>query len=281
MAELAYLNGTFLPLAQAMVSVEDRGFQFGDGVYEVVRTYGGRPFELHAHLERLAASAEAIRLSLPEGGLPLLAALVQEGTRRAEFPETKVYIQVTRGSAPRDHAFPPQGRSTLVMTFRHMRSLDPALKSQGVDVICMEDPRWARCDIKSLNLLGNVLARQRAIEAGAFEALFIRGGAVTEGSVSNVVAVRQGTLFTAPLGPAILAGVTRQRVLDLARKEGIPVRGEALTVSQLRSADEVFLTGTTIEVLPVVHVDGAPIGNGTPGPVTGLLARCFDSMTRA
>lgn len=274
MPDLAYLNGAFLPLADAKVSVEDRGFQFGDGVYEVIRTYRGRPFELAAHLRRLDTSAQAIHLTMPES-LVRLTGLVEEGIRRAEFPETKIYIQVSRGVSPRDHAFPVGCVATLVMTFREMRPLDQALRDKGVAVMTTDELRWARCDVKSVNLLGNVLAKQRALEAGAFEALFIRDGVVTEGAVSNVMAVRRGELYTAPVGPTILAGVTRQVVLDLAQKEGVPVHEEALTLAQLQSAEEVFLTGTTMEVLPVVRLNANPVGKGIPGPVTLLLARRF------
>lgn len=277
MADLAYVNGEFLPLAEARVSIEDRGFQFGDGVYEVIRTYGGRPFHLKAHLDRLAVSAQAISLELPESAARL-ASLAEEGIRRAGFPETKVYLQVTRGVAPRDHAFPRNGRSTLVMTFRALQPMDPALRSKGVGVVTMDDLRWARCDIKSVNLLGNVLARQRALEAGAFEALFVRQGVITEGAVSNVMAVERGILYTAPTGPMILAGITRQVVLDLARAEGIAVREEALPLARVRSADEMFLTGTTVEVLPVVRIDGGAVGGGTPGPVTTRLGRQFQAV---
>ncbi len=278
MPDLAYVNGTFLPLADARVSIEDRGFQFGDGVYEVVRTYGGSPFHLHAHLDRLLASADAIRLAVPETPIRL-SELIAEGIRQAGFPETKVYLQVTRGVAPRDHAFPKTGTSTLVLTFRSLPPA-PGLHSQGVEVLTMDDIRWARCDIKSLNLLGNVLARQRAVEAGVFEALFVRQGLITEGSVSNVMAIVGGQLWTAPTGPMILAGVTRQFVLDLARGEGIAVREEALPLERFRGADEVFLTGTTVEILPVVKVDGGLIGGGIPGPVTRRLADRFRAATR-
>ncbi len=278
MPDLAYVNGVFGPLESATVSIEDRGFQFGDGVYEVIRSYGGRLFALDAHLDRLATSAEAIRLALP-APLDQLADLIQDGVKRAAWPETKVYLQVTRGVAPRDHVFPSNTRPTVVMTFRRMNPMDPAVRAKGVSAMTMEDLRWGRCDIKSLNLLGNVLARQHAVESGAFEALFVKQGLVTEGSVSNVMALHQGVLHTAPLGPSILAGVTRHQVLDLARKEGLSVAERALTVAQFRAATEVFLTGTTVEVLPVIRVDGEAVGSGAPGPVTSQLARRFQELT--
>ena len=279
MPNLAFVNTDFLPLAEATIPVEDRGFQFGDGAYEVVRTYGGRPFELDAHLDRLRVSAQALRIALPKEAREL-ARIVKEGIQRAAFSETKVYIQLTRGVAARDHAFPADTRPTLVMTFREFRTLDPAIRAKGVSVITMEDPRWSRCDIKSLNLLGNVLARQRAMEAGAFETLFVRDAIVTEGAVSNVMAVRGGVLHTASTGPAILSGVTRRCVLELAQKDGLPVREEGVTLDQLYAAEEVFLTGTTIEVLPVVRVNDVSIASGAPGPISSRLARRFEEASR-
>jgi D-alanine transaminase len=274
MGDLAYVNGRFMELADATVPVEDRGLQFGDGVYEVIRTYRGRPFQVEAHLARLAQSAAAIGLTLPEA-VRQFPALIDEGIRRAAFPDCKVYLQITRGVAPRDHAFPAHVAPTVIMTFRLMRPLDPALAAEGVAVVTTDDIRWGRCDIKSVNLLANVLARQRALEVGAFEALLVRSGRITEGAVSNVIVVREGGLHTAPVGPEILAGVTRHLVLELARKQGLPIREEAITLDQLRSADEVFLTGTTVEVLPVVKVDATVIGSGRPGPISRLLQHRF------
>lgn len=274
MGDLAYVNGRFIDLADAMVPVEDRGLQFGDGVYEVIRTYGGRSFQVDAHLARLAQSAAAIGLMVPDV-LRQFPALIDEGIRRAAYPECKVYIQITRGVAPRDHAFPTRVAPTVVMTFRLMRPLDPMLAAEGVTAMTTEDLRWGRCDIKSLNLLANVLARQWALERGAFEALLVRNGRITEGTVSNVMLVRQRGLRTASIGPEILAGVTRHLVLELARKEGLSIREEAVTLNELRAADEVFLTGTTVEVLPVIKVDETVIGDGRPGPISRLLQQRF------
>lgn len=274
MPDIGFLNGRFMPLQETMISVEDRGYQFGDGVYEVIRTYGGVPFQLEAHLARLERSAQAIGLPVPYQ-LREWRSFVAEGIRLGAHPESKVYIQLTRGVAPRDHVFPAGCSPTTVMTVREMRPLAPALRETGVGVMTLEDFRWGRCDIKSINLLPNVLARQRAKEAGAFEAVFVREGTVTEGAVSNVMAVKAGTLITAPEGERILAGVTRAVILALARKEGVPVQERFLGLEELRAADEVFLTGTTVEVLAVVRVDEAPIGIGIPGELTGLLGARF------
>ena len=278
MGETAFVNGRFLPLGDASVSIEDRGFQFGDGVYEVIRTYRGRPFMLQAHLARLNRSAEAIGLRQPYS-LERWTRYMEEGLRLAAFTESKIYVQITRGVAPRDHAYAPQLEPTVVMTIRELHPLSPAVQTAGVEAMTLDDIRWGRCDIKSLNLLPNVLARQQAKEAGVFEAILVRNGEVTEGSVSNVIIVDNRTLMTAPEGPRILSGVTREVVLRLARQEGVEVYEQYPSRENLFGASEVFLTGTTVEVLPVVRIDGKPIGSGEPGPVTRQLAKRFIQQT--
>ena len=277
MPDIACVNGCFGPVAEAVVSIEDRGFQFGDGVYEVIRTYRGKPFALDEHLARFERSAQALHLSL---GLTKdqWMALVQEGLRLSQFPETKIYLQVTRGQAPRDHVFPASTVPTTVLTFRELHPLDASIRKAGVGAVTVDDIRWGRCDIKSVNLLANVLARQRAKEAGVFEAILVRDGLVTEGSVSNVMVVRNGVVETAPEGHRILSGVTRAMVLELARKEGLPVVETFVGREDLLAASEVFLTGTTVEVLPVVRIDGQPIGAGVPGPLSQLLSRRWEAL---
>ena len=278
MPETAFLNGRFLPLAEAVVPIEDRGFQFGDGVYEVIRTYGGRPFKLDAHLARLNRSALAIGLRQPYS-LEQWKDCMTEGLRLAAFPDAKIYIQITRGAAPRDHVYTADLEPTVVMTIRELRPLDAAVRAAGVDVMTVDDIRWGRCDIKSINLLANVLARQQAKQAGVFEAILVRDGEVTEGAVSNVIIVQNRTLVTAPQGPRILSGVTRDVVVALARKEGLEVQERYPSREQLYAASEVFLTGTTVEVLAVVRIDGKRIGGGEPGPVTRNLAKRFLEQT--
>jgi D-alanine transaminase len=276
--ETAFVNGRFLPLAEASVSIEDRGFQFGDGVYEVIRTYRGRPFKLDAHLARLQRSADAIGLRQPYPK-ERWTDYITEGLRLAAFPESKIYLQLSRGVAPRDHAYAPDLQPTVVMTIRDLRPLAAAVQAAGVEAMTLEDIRWGRCDIKSINLLANVLARQQAKQAGVFEAILIKDGEVTEGSVSNIVVVEKGTLVTAPQGPRILSGVTREVVLALAKQEGFDVQERYPSREQLYGASEVFLTGTTVEVLGVVRVDGKPIGAGELGPVTRTLAERFVEQT--
>jgi D-alanine transaminase len=277
--ETAFLNGRFLPLAEATVSIEDRGFQFGDGVYEVIRTYRGRPFKLDAHLARLDRSAQAIDLRQPYP-FERWVEYVTEGLRLGDFPETKIYVQITRGTAPRDHAYAPDLQPTVLMTFRELQPLNAIVQSTGVAAMTMKDIRWGRCDIKSINLLANVLARQQAKKRGVFESILVRDGQVTEGAVSNVFIVQDGKLITAPEGGWILSGVTRQVVLELARHEGLTVQERYCSEQELLGATEVFLTGTTVEVLGVVHIDGKQIGTGQPGPVTRSLAKRFLDETR-
>lgn len=277
MPDIAYVNGRFSPLSEAVVSVEDRGFQFGDGVYEVIRTYGSRPFQLDAHLIRLEKSAGALNMKMP-ATRDECSALIHEALSRAALKESKIYIQVTRGVAPRDHQFPADAVPTLVITVREMRAVADLLRKTGVEAITLDDFRWGRCDIKSVNLLANVLARQQAREAGVFEALFIRHGEVLEGSVSNVFVVQNGEVLTAPEGRHILSGVTRSLVLKLAREAGLPVHERAPLKDSLYAASEVFLSGTTIEVLPLTRVDGRGIGTGLPGPIVRLLADRFEKL---
>ncbi|MDF0642874.1 MAG: D-amino-acid transaminase [Nitrospira sp.] len=278
MPEVAFLNGRFLPLADAVVPIEDRGFQFGDGVYEVIRTYRGRPFEAEAHLSRLDRSAQAIQLQQPYPHARW-SQLILEGIERAAYRDSKIYLQITRGAAPRDHGYTADLVPTVVMTVRELQPLAESVKSRGVAAMTMDDLRWGRCDIKSLNLLANVLARQQAKQAGMFETILLKDGLVTEGAVSNVVLVRDGSLVTAPEGPRILSGVTREVVLRLARARGISVHERYPAQADLFAAEEVFLTGTTVEVLGVVEIDGQAIGSGRPGPVTGRIAGWFSEQT--
>jgi D-alanine transaminase len=275
--DVAFVNGRFLPLADAVVSIEDRGFQFGDGIYEVIRTYRGRPFELSSHLTRLDRSAQALELSQPYPHARWRQ-LIEEGICRAGYSEAKIYLQITRGAAPRDHAYATNLVPTTIMTVHEFHPLNRTVHATGVEVVTAEDIRWGRCDIKSLNLLANVLARQQGKKAGAFETVLMKEGMVTEGAVSNVVVVRDGSLITAPEGPRILSGVTRAVVLRLAREAGVPVDERYPSQKDLYGADEVFLTGTTVEVLGVIRVDGKTIGSGQPGSVTRRLAERFTML---
>ena len=277
MPNVAFINGAFMPLVEAKVSIEDRGFQFGDGIYEVIRTYKGQPFSLEAHLDRLDRSATALDLTQPYSRAEW-AHHVLEGIKRAAYPEAKIYLQITRGIAPRDHAYSDETTPTVVMTVREFHPLDRSIQASGVEAMTTEDIRWGRCDIKSLNLLANVLARQKVKQAQVFEAILVNAGLVTEGAISNVMVVQGGAVVTAPQGVRILSGVTRAVVLDLALSEGLPIQERFVSREDLYDADEVFLTGTTVEVLSVVRIDGKVIGDGRPGPITQRLAASFTSL---
>ncbi len=274
MPEMAFVNDVFLPLSEARVSVEDRGFQFGDGIYELLRVYAGVPFHLTDHLGRLEQSAREIGIPLPYPR-DRWVAVIAEAVSRSGFPDAKVYIQVTRGVAPRDHVPAGPMTPTVVVTVRAMTPPDPRLYATGADVVTVADIRWARCNVKVIGLLANVLAKQQARERGAVEALFVRDGSVLEGSTSNVLTVQNRCLVTPPEGPLLLPGVTRKVVLGLAQGAGVAVKEQPVTEDELSASDEIFLTGTTIEVLPVVRVNGRAIGTGSPGPVTRLLMARF------
>lgn len=260
MAEI-YLNGTFVPPERAQVSVLDRGFLFGDGVYEVIPVYGGRLFRLEEHLARLARSLAAIRLPDPldaPGWRDMLAELVA----RNGGGELSLYLQVTRGAAPRDHAFPAQPAATVVA----MTSPLPAAEAAPAAAVVVPDLRWQRCDIKAVTLLANVLARQQAREAGAQEAILVRDGALTEGAASNVFVVRGAEVATPPRGPHLLAGITRALVLELLAGTAAPVVERPVPAEELHVADEIWLTSSSREIVPVTRLDGRPVGAGEPGP---------------
>ena len=274
MPEIACVNGAFLPIDEAVVSIEDRGFQFADGVYEVVATYDGRPYAMEEHLRRLDRSLREIRIDFDVSGIP---ALVEEGIRRSGFDETLIYIQVTRGVAPRNHEFPDRPQEpTVVMTVKQLERPEPHLYESGVKVITTRDLRWKRCDIKSIALLPNILAKQLAHEAGAYESLLIDDrGRVTEGSSTSSFMVAGGVVSTSPSGPHILPSITRGILLEIIRDLGIPLHERLCQVEEYRSADEVFLAGTSTEAMPVVQVDDTRIGRGRPGPLTLRVREAF------
>jgi len=277
---LVYLNGELIPSDQARVPVDDRGFLFADGVYEVARVYDGRIFKMPEHLRRMAHGLAAIRIDFPEiGGLAQVGErLLDENGLRSGG--ATIYIQVTRGVAPRKHAFPAGVRPTVFLAARAYQDAPAASWEEGVAAIRYPDIRWARCDIKSVALLANVLANQAAHEVDAFEALFVRDGVVIEGSHSNLAAVIDGTVVTYPRSNYILPGITREIVLQLARDAAIPVREGPIYDHELFRVQELFLLGTTTEVMPVVRVDGQPIANGRPGPVTKRLIELYRQATR-
>jgi D-alanine transaminase len=280
MEPLANVNGQLLPLAEAKVSALDRGFLFGDAVYEVLRVYGGKPWLADEHFQRFEQSLKAIRIS----GIDLnrLRRRMEETIAAGPFREAIVYLQITRGSAPRAHVFPG---SAVPLEFLYVQEFQDSYvegRRNGVNVITFPDVRWDRCDIKSTNLLANVLAAQAAKEAGAVEALlYLADGTITEGTHTSCFGILNGKLRTPPLSPTILPGITRSLILKLAAEEGIPEEENVLNRSKLDSISELFLTGTTSEVRPIVRVDGQPIGDGRPGPITRRLQEAYRRQVRS
>jgi D-alanine transaminase len=274
-----YLDGRYIDHTEAVVPVDDRGFLFADGVYEVIRVYGGRPFLAEPHIHRLRAGLTALRISHDGAeGLDVIAQRLIEANGVTD--DGTVYIQVTRGVAPRRHAFPaPDVRPTVYLLAKPFQNYSADTFEQGVAAVTVPDTRWSRCDIKSIALLPNVLANQEAHDAGAFEAIFVRDGVLIEGSHSNLFAVVDGTLLTYPSCNYILSGITRNLVLELAHQLAIPAAEAPIYSSRLGSIEELFLSGTTTEVMPVTQLDGRPVGSGRRGPVTATLQRAYRGKT--
>lgn len=266
MKQTVYLNGEFMPLEEARVPVLDRGFIFGDGVYEVIPVYTRNPLRLAEHLARMQNSLDGIKLRNP-----LTAGewtqIVGQIIERNPWDDQAVYVQVTRGVAPRDQAFPAAATPTVFVMASAMSKPSAQQRERGVGVITAEDFRWQRCDIKSVSLLANCLLRQLAAEAGCVEAVLLRDGYVTEASTSNVFLVKHGVIVSPPKDRRILPGITLDLVLDLARAAMLPVEIRPVEERELREADEIWVSSSTKEVLPVTTLDGKPVGDGRPGPM--------------
>lgn len=277
MTRFAYVNGRYRPHAEARVHVEDRGYQFADGAYEVVAIRRGRFVDEQPHLDRLDRSLFELRIAWPITPAALKR-VMRELVRRNRIAEGSIYIQITRGVAPRDHAFPGQRLARgLVMTTRRAKPLPASALENGVAVVTIPDIRWGRCDIKSVALLPNVLGKQAALDAGAYEAWMVDAtGEITEGTSTNAwIVSREGRVVTHPPGPQILSGVTRGTLLRLAAESQIAVDERPFTLAELKSAREAFLTSTSSQVLPVTRVDGEAIGDGRPGPVAMRLRELY------
>lgn len=263
---IVYLNNEFLPASQACVPVLDRGFIFGDGVYEVIPAYGGKLFRLDEHLQRLQNSLAAVRIPNPlstEGWQMMLNELIAQNTG----DDQSIYLQVTRGCAQRDHAMPNDPAPTVFAMSNPLHPVNEDIRQQGVAAISLDDIRWQRCHIKAISLLPNILLRQEALDQNAAEAILIRDGLATEGAASNLFIVTDGTLITPPTGPFLLPGITRDLILELAASNDIPHREGDITQTDLKNADEIWLTSSTKEILSVTQLDGNPIANGQPGPL--------------
>ena len=276
-----YLNGRFQPLAEAKVPVLDRGFVFGDGVYELVPVYSRKPFRLDGHLRRLQGSLDGIRLANPHAVAEWREMILQLIALQ-DFSDQSVYIQVTRGTPvegqpPRDHAFPRDGAPTVFMFAQPLVTAPPEQKAAGVCAVTAVDNRWLRCDIKAISLLANILLRQQAIDADCAETVMLRDGFLTEGAASNIFVVKDGVLRAPPPSNLMLTGITYDVVLELAAAHGIPVEVRPIADAELRGADELWMTSSTREIMAIVKLDGAPIGAGVPGP----LAQRMDGMYQA
>lgn len=267
MSETVFLNGRFMPLAEASIPVLDRGFILGDAIYEVIPVYSRVLFRLPRHLARLRRSLEAVGIVNPYSDAEWTD-LMQEVVNRNPWEDQGLYLQVTRGVARRDQSFPnPPVSSTVFIMAHDVRPPSAEQRRLGVPVITREDYRWLRCDIKTTSLIANCLLRQEATEMGAAEVILLREGKVTEGSSSNVFIVKNGIIMTPPQDHLILPGVTCDLSLELAKHEGLPFEAREFTVDELYAADEVWLSSSLREVLPVTSVDGKPIGKGSPGPI--------------
>jgi D-alanine transaminase len=274
---IVYLNGQYLPLEEAKISVLDRGFIFGDAVYEVWRLVNGKLFESEKHLDRLHNGLRDVHITPPAEAQK---ARLQEISDRLVKDnginqEGSLFLEMSRGAAPRAHQYPKPAVPPTVFLMASPFTPPEDLRAKGAGVILIDDVRWKRCNVKTTQLLPNVMAKQQAFENDCLDAIFVRDGIVTETSHANVMAVVNGTLWTHPIDGSVLPGVTRDVVLELAKKNGVPVREEGMTVDAFRKADEVFLVGTLSDVMPIVKVDGKQVGAGKPGPVSLKLFKAL------
>ncbi|HTQ35157.1 MAG TPA: D-amino-acid transaminase [Stellaceae bacterium] len=272
MSRIAYVDGVYRPHGEAAVHIEDRGYQFADGVYEVIAVRRGKLIDEPLHLARLHRSLGELRIDGALADAPLKFVL-REVVRRNGVVDGIVYLQITRGIAPRDHAFPKAARPVTVVTARRSRPTNPKLVEDGIAIITIPDIRWQRCDIKTISLIGNVLGKQQAREAGAYEAWMVdEEGKITEGTSTNAwIVTGDNLVVTRAAENAILNGVTRQALIAIIRREGYQLAERAFTVAEAKAAREAFLTSTTADLMPVVAIDGAPVANGVPGLLTQKL----------
>jgi D-alanine transaminase len=274
-----FLNGRFMPDSEATISVFDRGFVFGDGVYELVPVYSRHPFRLDNHLRRLQASLDGIRLDNPygmDGWRKLILQLIE----LHDFADQSVYIQVTRGVAPRDHPFPKGVPPTVFMFAQPLVTAAPELKRAGVCAVTAVDNRWSRCNIKAISLLANILLRQQAVDAECAETVMLRDGWLTEGTASNIFVAKHGALLAPPPSNLMLTGVTYDVVLELAAANGIPVELRPISEAEVRGADELWMTSSTKEILAIVKLDGNPVGAGVPGPLAQRMDGLYQTFKR-
>lgn len=280
MPELIYLNGALVSPSDAVISVNDRGFLFGDAVYEVVRSYKGRLWCFERHMRRLARSLAEVDMGEVDVGA--IGAAIRETYAASELPDALIYLQITRGVAPRAHHYTPGMKPTVLITVRDIARSVAEVDPKGMTAITAPDLRWRRCDVKSTNLLPNILAKTKAHQAEAYEAILVHpDGYVTEGSSTSVFWVRDGKVCTMPQGPEILPSVSRGIVVEICEHEGLPLVEEHCPLEQFRRADEIFLASTTPEVCPIILLDGAPVADGKAGPITKRLREAFRRRVEA
>ena len=265
-SQLVYLNGEYLPLDEAKISVLDRGFIFGDGVYEVIPAYGGKALRFEHHMQRLQNSLDAIRINNPlsnQQWQKIIDKLISEKGSEDQY----IYMHITRGVASRDHRFPDETKPTVFVMNSILNTVDPEILKQGVHAVTLDDIRWQYCNIKAIALLPNILLRQQAVDKGAVEAILIRNGNMTEGAASNVFIVSNGTIKTPPKDQKLLPGITRDLVVELAKTHKMPIEEVAITEKEFLAADEIWLTSSTKEILAVTKINEHQVGNGRPGSV--------------
>jgi len=272
-----YLNGEYMPIGEARVPVLDRGFLLGDGIYEVIPVYGRRPFRLAQHLVRLQNSCDGIRLANPYSASDWTL-LIDDLIGRQDFADQNLYLQVTRGVAKRDHAFPQAAAPTVFMMANPLVTPSAEQFEAGVAAVTATDNRWQRCDIKSIALLANVLLRQIAVDAGATESILLREGYMTEGAASNIFAVKGGTILAPLRNHLMLPGITYDTVIELARAHDVPLEVREISEAEVRSADELWLTSSTKEILPITQLDGRVVGSGTAGPVARRMLALYQTL---
>lgn len=274
-----YLNGAFMPIAEAKVPAMDRGFLFGDGAYEVIPVYSRRPFRLSEHLLRLRHTLDGIRLANPHDEAEWTR-LIGEIVGRNEGEDQSVYLQITRGAdmKRRNHAFPAGVAPTVFMMSEPLLTPPPSQRESGIATVSAPDVRWLRCDLKTISLLANCLLRQQAVEAGCVETILFRDGCMTEGAASNIFAVKDGILLAPPKDNLVMPGITYDVVLELAAAHGLPAEVRPVTEAEARDADELWMTSSTKEVLPIVLLDGRPVGDGKPGPVFARMYAWYQAF---
>ncbi|MBY0268755.1 MAG: D-amino acid aminotransferase [Burkholderiales bacterium] len=277
MSEIVYLNGEFMPIEKAYIPVLDRGFIFGDGVYEVIPAYSKHPFRLAEHLQRLQNSLDKVRITNPHSAAEW-GRLTGEILQRNPGSDQSVYLQVTRGVAKRDHAFPQGIKPTVFMMSTPLVTPAPALVESGVPCITAQDYRWLNCDIKSVSLLGNCMLRQLSVDAGAAETILFRDGRLTEASASNVFIVRNGVVLAPPKDHLVLPGITYDVVIEIARAREFEIEIRPVSEAEVRSADEIWVTSSTKEVLAVTTLDGKPVGDGKPGLLFRRMHALYQSF---